>query len=146
MWELLFIYTETTVLVPPELEGPSGRMYVMEDSQIAKSFKYRERFGLPPPHSYRWLHNGNPFDGNIRVSLQDGNKTLSVKDASRADTGNYTITVLSESGQASLQLDLHITCNDTIHKTALIISVQVIPLSRDLKGPQHRVTICCYAV
>lgn len=96
--------------VPPVLEGPSGPAYVMERSPVAKLFQYQEVLGLPPPHSYLWLLNGSTFQGNPRVSLLNGNKTLSIQDALRSDTGNYTITVVSESGQASLHLDLRITC------------------------------------
>ena len=110
MWELLFVHIETVIVVPPELQGPSGLSYVMEGSQTAKLFQYREILGLPPPHSYLWSHNGRAFAGNSRVSLQQGNKTLSVRNASRKDTGNYTLRVISESGEASLQLDLRITC------------------------------------
>ena len=106
-----------THVVRPKLHGPSGRMYVMEGSPIPKLFQYRELLGLPPPHSYLWLLDGVAFDGNPRASLLDGNKTLSIKDASRADSGNYTLLVLSESGQASLQLDLQITCNASYFTT-----------------------------
>ncbi len=102
-------------IVPPELHGPSGHVYVMEHSPMAELFQYRELLGLPPPHSYHWLRDGKPFEGNPRVSLVNGNKTLSIRDASREDAGNYTLTVLSASGQDSLSLDLNITCENEIY-------------------------------
>ena len=96
--------------MPPELDGPSGPVYVLEGSSSPKLFNYSERWGLPPPHAYLWSLNGRAFAGNPRVDLLNGNKTLSVREASRDDGGNYTITAQSLSGQASLTLDLRITC------------------------------------
>ena len=96
--------------VPPELNGPYGRQYVSEGSPLTRNFTYRETLGLPPPHSYTWLLDGQGFHGNARVKLLDGNRTLSVTLASREDTGNYTLTVESGSGRVSRQLDLLVTC------------------------------------
>lgn len=90
--------------------GPSGLVYAMEGSPYPTNFHYKELLGLPPPHSFSWLLGGRPFHGNSRVSLLSGNKTLSVRNALRTDTGSYTIVVVSGSGEASLQLDLQITC------------------------------------
>lgn len=96
--------------MPPELSGPSGTFYVMENS-TTRTLQYEERFGLPPPHSFTWLLDGAPFHGNARVNLRDGNQTLSISHASRTDTGSYQLTVVSGSGRRSLQLDLRITCS-----------------------------------
>lgn len=97
--------------VPPELSGPSGRVYVMEGSSVTKNFHYEELVGLPPANSFTWQLNGRPFHGNTRINLQDGNRTLSVRLASRTDAGVYMLTVNSGSGGDSLQLDLEITCS-----------------------------------
>ncbi len=96
--------------VPPELSGPSGRHYVMENSPVPKEFLYKEVLGLPPPHAFTWLLNRDIFPGNDRVKLQDNGRTLEVAFPLRVDSGNYTLTVVSGSGSASLQLDLILTC------------------------------------
>lgn len=95
--------------VSPELTGPSGRQYLMEGSPRV-DFSYKETLGLPPPHSFTWLLNGLSFHGNSRIQLLNNNSTLSVRFVSRADSGNYTLTVASGSGNASLELDLVVTC------------------------------------
>lgn len=73
-------------------------------------FSYKEMLGLPPPHSFTWHLNGLGFHGNSRIQLLSNNSTLSVSFASRVDSGNYTLTVVSGSGSASLVLDLLVTC------------------------------------
>ena len=92
------------------LSGPSGRQYAVEGAMITKSFHYEEVLGLPAPHSYDWFLNGVPFHGNARIRLLDGNRNVSVRNALRTDSGVYMLTVVSDSGEASLQLDLQITC------------------------------------
>lgn len=99
------------IAVPPELRGPSGTVYVMEGSPLTKNLTYKEVNGLPPPYSFTWLFSGSPFHGNGRVMLLDDNQTVSITRALRTDSGMYQLVVASGSGQATLQLDLHVTCS-----------------------------------
>ena len=96
--------------MPPELTGPSGYQYVIEDSPVSRKLDYQERLGLPPPHSYVWRRNNQSFHGNSRVKLEGGNLTLSVRFASRQDSGEYELTAVSRSGTTSLIVDLLVIC------------------------------------
>lgn len=102
---MVLIYT-----VPPKLKGTNGTVYVMEGSSSIKTLHYEEVYNLPPPHSFTWKRNNIPFHGNAHVQLLNGNRTLSISRASRADEGNYKLTVVSESGEDCLDVDLYVTC------------------------------------
>ena len=83
----------------------------MEGSTVPKYFHYEDILGLPQPYSFTWLRDGNPFHGNDRIKLLHMNSTLVVRNSSRADSGEYTLTVVSASGQDSLNLNLIVTCS-----------------------------------
>ena len=92
--------------MPPELSGPTGPVYIVENSPTTTTFHYNETKGQPPSHSFIWSKNGNPFHANSRVTLRDSNRTVAVRNASREDSGDYTITAISRADSSYLTLVL----------------------------------------
>ncbi len=64
--------------------------------------------GRPFPTSLTWLYNGDPFTGNENVVMV--NTSLVIRDASRRNSGNYTLVVSNGFGEDSVWTYLEVVC------------------------------------
>ncbi len=107
----------------PKLRGPSGRFFLQENVPGTKYFNYEDLSGFPAAHTITWLLDGEPFHGNNRVQLLNMNSTLQVKNPTRVDSGIYTLTVISVAGQATISLNLQVTCKSLLHAWSILLLI-----------------------
>ena len=97
----------------PQITGRSGPVTILENNPTSTIFSYAT-VGIPQPHSYQWLRNGAPFQGNHRVRVTAGhNSSLEVRAPSREDSGSYTLVATSLAGQDTLTIKLQIACKSS---------------------------------
>ena len=107
---IILIYIHTLSAALPQITGQSGLVTILENSPTPTVLSYTTT-GIPPPHSYQWLRNRLPFQGNNRVRVTVGHSSsLEVRSPSRDDSGSYTLVATSLAGRGTLTVELQIAC------------------------------------
>ena len=122
---IICIHAPTAAL--PQITGQSGLVTILENSPNPTVLSYTTT-GIPPPHSYQWLRNGFPFQGNNRVRVTVGHSSsLEVRSPSRNDSGSYTLVATSLAGRGTLTVELQIACKYQCCKSAYVSVTTIYP-------------------
>ena len=117
-------YTHTHTMlctVPPTVSSPASSLTIIEGDNLTLNFTVT---GDPPPHSFTWLRNDEQLTNTERLSIADN--VLRIRNASRLDSGNFTLRAVSSVGEDSAWTVVEVACEPLEYLLYLMLHEKVL--------------------
>ncbi len=97
---------------PKITDHPESQTITEGDGDVTLSC---DASGSPAPE-LSWTRNGSPVEtsNNSRISLSNNNKSLTITNVNRADSGKYQCVASNKLGNATSNATLDIQCKNTV--------------------------------